>query len=227
MIQTVRVALLFTYLWNNIYLSSEYHSMAAKPLHPLVQWAQRESCLYLTVEIDKVEQLNVTPKDLHVKGRYAGAETEYEATVEFYADVKTDYRKIDSDRHLELVLNKEAAGWWPRLLKAQGKIPWVKVDFNKWKDEDDEEDDLDGGPGGFDFSKYMADAGAGGGGGAPNLDDFDDEDEDTEDMPELEDTADDEVEKKKGETKEGEEHLEPKTGTAAGDTTEQVSQKAA
>lgn len=47
------------------------------------------------------------------------------------------------------------------------------------------------------------------------------------DMPELEDTADDEVEKKKGETKEGEEHLEPKTGTAAGDTTEQVSQKAA
>lgn len=67
MIQTVRVALLFTYLWNNIYLSSEYHSMAAKPLHPLVQWAQRESCLYLTVEIDKVEQLNVTPKDLHVK----------------------------------------------------------------------------------------------------------------------------------------------------------------
>uniref|UniRef100_F1LDG6 CS domain-containing protein n=1 Tax=Ascaris suum TaxID=6253 RepID=F1LDG6_ASCSU len=179
--------------------------MAAKPLHPLVQWAQRESCLYLTVEIDKVEQLNVTPKDLHVKGRYAGAETEYEATVEFYADVKTDYRKIDSDRHLELVLNKEAAGWWPRLLKAQGKVPWVKVDF----------------------SKYMADAGAGGGGGAPNLDDFDDEDEDTEDMPELEDTADDEVEKKKGETKEGEEHLEPKTGTAAGDTTEQVSQKAA
>lgn len=60
------------------------------------------------------------------------------------------------------------------------KVPWVKVDFNKWKDEDDEEDDLDGGPGGFDFSKYMADAGAGGGGGAPNLDDFDDEDEDTE-----------------------------------------------
>lgn len=60
--------------------------------------------------------------NLCCRGRYAGAETEYEATVEFYADVKTDYRKIDSDRHLELVLNKEAAGWWPRLLKAQGKV---------------------------------------------------------------------------------------------------------
>ncbi|VDM38990.1 unnamed protein product [Toxocara canis] len=153
--------------------------MAAKPLHPLVQWAQRESLIYLTIEVDKVEAINITPKDLHIKGKYAGAETEYEATVEFYADVKTDYRKIDNDRHLELVLNKETSGWWPRLLKTQGKVPWVKVDFNKWKDEDDEEDDLDGGPGGFDFNKYMADMG-GNKGGAPNLDDFDDDDDDTE-----------------------------------------------
>ncbi|VDK53417.1 unnamed protein product [Anisakis simplex] len=216
--------------------------MATKPLNPLVQWAQREQLLFLTIEVDKVEALDITAKNLHVKGKYAGAETQYEATIEFYADIKTDYRKSASGRNLELVINKEAAGWWPRLLKGTGKVAWVKVDFNKWKDEDDEEEDLDaGGPGGFDFNKYMANMGGDQGGmagGAPNLDDFDDEDEDTEDMPDLEDTEDEkkvEDEKKAeksaevGKDKENAEngHAEPKAGTASGDGAQEVPQEAA
>ena len=33
---------------------------------------------------------------------------------------------------------------WPRLLKAPGKVPHVKTDFDKWVDED-EEDEMDRG----------------------------------------------------------------------------------
>ena len=29
---------------------------------------------------------------------------------------------------------------WPRLLKAKGKVPHVKTDFDKWVDEDEEEE---------------------------------------------------------------------------------------
>lgn len=29
---------------------------------------------------------------------------------------------------------------WPRLLKAPGKVPHVKTDFNKWVDEDEEDE---------------------------------------------------------------------------------------
>lgn len=161
---------------------------AASTLHPLVEWAQREKLLYLTVEVDNVSDLEVTDKSLHVKGTYGGSKTVYEVTLEFYAEIKTDYRKIDNNRHLELVITKEAASWWPRLLKNTVKLPWVKVDFNKWKEEDDEEEDFSGGD--FDFQNYMSKLGDGGAGGAPNLDDFDDDDdkdEDDEDMPDLED----------------------------------------
>lgn len=55
----------------------------------------------------------------------------------------------------------------------------MKVDFNKWKEEDDEEEDFSGGD--FDFQNYMSKLGDGGAGGAPNLDDFDDDDDKDDD----------------------------------------------
>lgn len=46
-----------------------------------------------------------------------------------------------NDRSLEFAIPKKEAGpFWPRLLKSDKKIHWLKIDFNKWKDEDDEED---------------------------------------------------------------------------------------
>ncbi|CAG9535769.1 unnamed protein product [Cercopithifilaria johnstoni] len=166
------------------------NSTMATALHPLVQWAQRDKLLYLTIEIDNVADLQITEKSLHVKGTYGGSKALYEATFDFYAGVKTDYRKIANDRHLELVINKETPNWWPRLAKSNAKLPWVKVDFNKWKDEDEDEDDMNGGD--LDFQNYMSKLDAGGA-GAPNLDGFDDDDDkddDDDDMPDLEDVDD-------------------------------------
>jgi hypothetical protein len=62
-------------------------------------------------------------------------------------------RQIKSDRHVVMSIDKEEGGWWPRLLADKGKVAWVKVDFDKWRDEDD--NDYAGGddaaPGGFDM----------------------------------------------------------------------------
>lgn len=36
-------------------------------------------------------------------------------------------------------MQKEEKGWWKRLLKSEEKpAPYIKVDWNKWCDEDDE-----------------------------------------------------------------------------------------
>lgn len=44
-------------------------------------------------------------------------------------------------RHTFIVIEKEDKVWWKRLLKAEGKTPpSVKVDWNKWVDEDEEQD---------------------------------------------------------------------------------------
>lgn len=40
---------------------------------------------------------------------------------------------------------KEEGPYWPQLTKEKKKYHWLKVDFNKWKDEDDSEDEFGGG----------------------------------------------------------------------------------
>lgn len=43
-------------------------------------------------------------------------------------------------RNIICSIQKEEKAWWKRLLKSQEKpAPYIKVDWNKWCDEDDEE----------------------------------------------------------------------------------------
>lgn len=65
---------------------------------------------------------------------------------------------------------KEDDKWWPRLLSANTKFHWLKVDFNKWKDDDDESGD----EGGFNENSYedMMRQLGGGMGGAPDFGNF-------------------------------------------------------
>ena len=50
-------------------------------------------------------------------------------------------RKYVRDRNIELFLVKKESGpFWPHLLKQKLKQHWLKVDFTKWKDEDDDSD---------------------------------------------------------------------------------------
>jgi prostaglandin-E synthase len=87
-----------------------------------------------------------------------------------------------------LVIPKEEVAWWPRLLKDAIKVPWLKVDFNKWVDEDEVNEENS-----FDFSSMnfpganMGGMNFGDFGGDDDGDDSDNEDENTSDMPPLED----------------------------------------
>ncbi len=38
---------------------------------------------------------------------------------------------------------KKEPDWWPRLLYEQRKLPWLKIDFDRWKDQDESDDDDD------------------------------------------------------------------------------------
>lgn len=47
-------------------------------------------------------------------------------------------------RNILCSIQKEQKGWWKRLLKSEEKpAPYIKVDWNKWCDEDDEESDCE------------------------------------------------------------------------------------
>ena len=54
-------------------------------------------------------------------------------------------RSFVRDRNIELILVKKEEGpFWPHLLKQKVKQHWLKVDFGRWKDEDDSDDEGEG-----------------------------------------------------------------------------------
>lgn len=127
--------------------------------------------------------------------------------LELFGEVKPDDSKYTvRGRGAELLLLKAdpEGPYWKRLLKEDKKQHWLKVDFDKWQDEDvsDEEDGgaAGGGGGGFgganfeDMMRQMGGLGGGGlgGPGGPDLgEDFGEDDEDSDDdkLPELEESA--------------------------------------
>ncbi|KAL7079754.1 hypothetical protein ACQ4LE_001815 [Meloidogyne hapla] len=181
--------------------------------HPSILWAQRADQVFLTIEDGdlKINELLCEGEKFKIKGEKGGEK--YEADLDLYGKLKgAERKKIDTNRRLELVIPKEKAEWWPRLLKASGKVPWIKVDFNKWKDEDEVSDYEDEGiTAPMDFSKFMPVNGRGFGmpGGDDGFDDLGMGGE--EEMADLENIGDEE-----GISKEKEEDGISKKGETAG-----------
>ncbi|KAI8994518.1 HSP20-like chaperone [Pilobolus umbonatus] len=146
------------------------------PLHPTVLWAQRAEVIYLTVELSDItkHKVDLTENKFTFTGKAEKEQKDYEAEIEFYAsvDVKQSKQHLTA-RNLTLAIYKKDPAYWPKLQKGN-KLNFVKVDFQKWRDEDEEEeeDNKAGDPmGGLDFQSLMAQAGAAGG-GLPNMDDM-------------------------------------------------------
>merc|ERR1712152_132521 len=67
------------------------------------------------------------------------------------------------DRVIEFALEKKDSGpYWKRLVKEEKKQHWLKVDFNKWRDEDESDDEAGGGQ---DLEQMMSQMGGLGGAG--------------------------------------------------------------
>lgn len=113
-------------------------------------WAQRKDSVYLTIAVEDCKDAKVKLENDKVifKGT-GGDKNQYECTLNLYGQIKVDESKyVIRDRATEMLLMKESSGgeYWPRLLKETTKMHWLKVDFNKWKDEDDSDaEDMSGG----------------------------------------------------------------------------------
>ncbi|KEY66933.1 hypothetical protein S7711_06882 [Stachybotrys chartarum IBT 7711] len=190
---------------------------------PEVLWAQRSSSsdpsknfVYLTISVPDVPkegmQLDLKPTGLTFTGTSATLKRKFHVELEFFAEIDTAESKINhTSKNIEMKLQKKELKdeYWPRLLKENKKLHFLKTDFDKWVDEDEQneapEEDfsqfggMGGMPGmgggqdfsGIDFSKLggaggmegLGDLGAMGAGGD---DDGDDDDDDDDEMPALE-----------------------------------------
>ncbi|GER33005.1 HSP20-like chaperones superfamily protein [Striga asiatica] len=191
--------------------------------HPEVKWAEREDKVYLTVLLPdaKNPKVNVDPDGTFTFSAAAGSDNNlYEVKLNLLDKVNVEESKINIGvRNIFCVLEKAEKKWWTKLLHGDEKTPhYLKVDWDKWVDEDDDTGapsdlDLDG----MDFSKFGDMGGMGGMGDMSGLggmggfgdsdamgDDFEDSDDDEEikkpEVKEAADKAEGEAPKDKAET---------------------------
>ncbi|CAN6325063.1 unnamed protein product, partial [Urochloa humidicola] len=142
--------------------------------HPITKWAQRSDRVFLTIELPDAKdvKLNLKPEGHFNFSANGSDDLPYEFDLELFDAVNVEESKAAvAPRTICYLIKKAESKWWPRLLKKEGKPPvFLKVDWDKWQDEDDEDvgfNDF----GDMDFSKLDM-------GGADDDDDIeDDEDE--------------------------------------------------
>lgn len=112
--------------------------------HPEVKWAQRLDKVYITVLLSDAKQVEV---NLEPDGRFtfsaiAGVENHlYGVKLSLYDKVNLEGGQINQGkRRILCVIMKTEKKWWKKLLRGDEKMPHnVKVDWEKWVDEEDDD----------------------------------------------------------------------------------------
>ncbi|KAK4285260.1 hypothetical protein QN277_001986 [Acacia crassicarpa] len=117
--------------------------------HPIVKWAQRSDKVYVTVDLPDAKDVKLK---LEPDGRFNFSakkeEVPYEVDLDLFDKVNVEESKYNIGvRNIVYVIKKAEKKWWDRLIKQEGKPPvFVKVDWDKWVDEEEENE-----RGGMDF----------------------------------------------------------------------------
>ncbi|XP_068628805.1 prostaglandin E synthase 3 homolog [Battus philenor] len=114
---------------------------------PSVSWAQSSARVYLTfnVECDKPD-IKLAKTTVSFKGICAPEQKLNQVEIPLFAEIDPEKSThVNKGRLIEVVLIKEKTDepFWPSLTSDKKKHHWLKVDFNRWQDEDESGDDLD------------------------------------------------------------------------------------
>lgn len=109
---------------------------------PSVSWAQRSARVFLTfnVECEKPD-LKFEKQRVTFSGTCEPDHKPHEVVIPLHAEIdpeKSSY--VNKGRCIEVVLAKDKIDeeYWPSLTGEKKKPHWLKVDFNRWQDEEEE-----------------------------------------------------------------------------------------
>lgn len=161
---------------------------------PPVLWAQRKEEIFLTFSIEsKDPSIKIEKESVYFKGVNAQDNKVNEVTIPLYDAVLPESSGfVNKGRNIEMLLRKEKkdAPYWTSLTKDKKKPHYLKIDFNKWRDEDDEEETGGGTDNAYDLEEMVRSMSGGVGAAGdkaekPSFDDLE-SDSDDENLPDLE-----------------------------------------
>ncbi|XP_076935169.1 co-chaperone protein p23-1-like [Bidens hawaiensis] len=111
--------------------------------HPILKWAQRDDLVYITIDLPDAKdvKLKLEPEGKFSFSATSGADNiPYEINIDLYDKVDVNESKASvGSRNIMYLVKKEESKWWTRLIKQEGRTPvFIKVDWNKWVDEDEQ-----------------------------------------------------------------------------------------
>ncbi|CAG5018087.1 unnamed protein product [Parnassius apollo] len=114
---------------------------------PSVSWAQSKARVFLTfnVECDKPD-ITFEERLVSFKGICAPDQKLNQVEIPLFAEIDPEKStQVNKGRFIEVVLAKLKTDqpFWPSLTSDKKKHHWLKVDFNRWQDEDESGDDFD------------------------------------------------------------------------------------
>lgn len=131
--------------------------METKHLNPSVEWAQHPTHVLITINVGDCDnpQIKVEKDKLIFKGKGGVDNKDYALEMKFLNTIDPEKSKYAvRPRGIDFALEKMEKGlYWDRLLETNVKQHWLKLDFSKWKEEDDSDD------GGEDLEKMMRNMG--------------------------------------------------------------------
>ncbi|GKE04603.1 HSP20-like chaperone, partial [Tanacetum coccineum] len=158
-------------IWDKLlgtYMPYDLVKRAERGRHPTLKWAQRADVIFITIDLPDAKDVKfkLEPEGKFYFSATAGTDSvPYEIDVNLHDKVDVNESKSSvGSRSIVYLIKKEESKWWNRLLKQEGKTPgFVKVDWDKWVDEDEQDEkaaaDMDFGD--IDFSNLNMGGGEG------------------------------------------------------------------
>lgn len=108
---------------------------------PSVSWAQRSTRVFLTFNVEcQKPDIKFEKKSISFKGICAPDQKLHEVVIPLYAEIDPEKSAFNNKgRLIEVVLAKDKTDepFWPSLTSDKKKHHWLKVDFDRWQDEDE------------------------------------------------------------------------------------------
>ncbi len=112
-------------------------------MFPICEWAQRKDNVFISVLVPDCtgEKITIDGDKFAFAGTSHGKN--YAVEIELFAAIDKEKSKwTKTGRAIEMILVKVEEGWWDRLTKSSSKLSFVKVDWKRYKDEDEADDNL-------------------------------------------------------------------------------------
>lgn len=108
--------------------------------NPSILWAQDRDKLFVTIEIKNFQNKDIVFEAKTVRINGEANNTEFDISIDLNSDIDTEKSEwIVKQNCIELKLEKVKNIFWHKLTK--NKQNNVRIDWQRWRDEDDDEED--------------------------------------------------------------------------------------